>query len=71
MVSAVAHGVDIEVGAVRDGHRPLGTEQPVVLERDESRIAGRQRFPDPVVNAVDVDAQKIDLAGKAVLGDEP
>ena len=70
VVRAVAHRVDVEVGAIRDGHCPLCAEQPVVLERDESRIARRQRFPDPVIDAVDIDAQKIDLTRESLLGNE-
>jgi hypothetical protein len=45
-------------------------EDGVVLADAEDRVGGRDGLPDPVVVAVDVDAEEADFAGEAGCGDE-
>src|SRR3954454_16002618 len=55
----------VEPVIVRHHPRAICAEERVVLDNDNARRARLERLPDPVVIAVDIDAQKIDLADES------
>src|SRR6202000_612362 len=60
----------VEVVVARDGDGVQVAEDGVVLADAEDRVGGGDGLPDPVVVAVDVDAEQADVAGEASGGDE-
>ena len=58
------------VWIVRNGHSQVGPKYAVVFDNDDHLIDRIQFYPDPVVVAVDVDAQESDFTGKASFAQE-
>src|ERR1700676_1546970 len=53
-----------ELRIVRNGYGQIGTENAVVLHDHNYRIDNVDLLPNPIVVAIDVDAQKSDLTSK-------
>src|ERR1700730_12960853 len=53
-----------EVRIVRNGYGQIGTEDAVVLHDHNYRIDDVGLLPNPIVVAIDVDAEKSDLTGE-------
>ena len=59
--------VPVEFGVVWDDNRPVGAEQRVVFNDYQSRGTSCYGLPDPVVVAVNVDAQQVDFTFAAAV----
>ena len=54
----------VELRVVRNGDGPIGAKKRIVFDDDQRGRQAESALPHPVVDAVDVDAEQIDVAGK-------
>jgi hypothetical protein len=64
------HGVSVEVVSVGHSHTQLGSKDVLILQDHDARLNHGERFPDPVINAVQVEREDINEPGESVASEK-